>query len=379
MRFDPACVGWAMGAPSGRGHLQAWFRLADGRDVDPVRLLMVLDALPPVTFDLGRRGGRRPSSSPPTYAPSRRPAGSRSPTAPATSPAGCSRRTARSGTPPRGRPSRQRPSAATALAGVLRAAAPACLESKHRRSIETIQRRRGCSVTDQMPVGGGPVGQVLGAHRHRPAVLAHRAGPAGHHRARHPPAVRDASRGSARRRSPRPASAGPRPRRGPAGGRCRRRPACELPRRGVERVARQPGGGVGAERRTRPATQRRWVRAPVERHEGVAQLLVALVGEGLVRRAHRQHVAVPERRAARCPSSPISSGWSSSPATRMMSSTRAVTKPRLVAATCSQGPAHTMPPAWMFIGRSRRTRRSCRRPATTSRTWRYSGCRGRRR
>jgi acyl-CoA thioesterase len=56
MRFDPACVGWAMGAPSGRGHIQAWFRMVDGHDVDPVGLLMVCDALPPVTFDLGRPG-----------------------------------------------------------------------------------------------------------------------------------------------------------------------------------------------------------------------------------------------------------------------------------------------------------------------------------
>ncbi len=56
MRFDPACIGWAMGAPSGRGHIQAWFRMADGHDVDPVGLLMVCDALPPVTFDLGRPG-----------------------------------------------------------------------------------------------------------------------------------------------------------------------------------------------------------------------------------------------------------------------------------------------------------------------------------
>ncbi len=56
MRFDPACVGWAMGAPSGRGLLQAWFRLADEREPDPISLLMVVDALPPVTFDLGMPG-----------------------------------------------------------------------------------------------------------------------------------------------------------------------------------------------------------------------------------------------------------------------------------------------------------------------------------
>ncbi len=53
MRFDPAYIGWAVGEPSGRGALQAWFRLVDGREPDPIELLMVVDALPPVTFDLG--------------------------------------------------------------------------------------------------------------------------------------------------------------------------------------------------------------------------------------------------------------------------------------------------------------------------------------
>ncbi|MGN0065241.1 MAG: thioesterase family protein [Nocardioides sp.] len=56
MLFDPSCIGWAVGEPSGVGRFTAWFRLADGRDPDPVTLLMVLDALPPVTFDLGRPG-----------------------------------------------------------------------------------------------------------------------------------------------------------------------------------------------------------------------------------------------------------------------------------------------------------------------------------
>lgn len=56
MRFPREQVGWAMGNPRGEGHLSAWFRLADGRNVDPVALLMVLDALPPVTFDLGLIG-----------------------------------------------------------------------------------------------------------------------------------------------------------------------------------------------------------------------------------------------------------------------------------------------------------------------------------
>ena len=56
MRFDPRHVGWAVGEPSGRGELQAWFRLADDREPDPVSLLAVVDALPPVTFDLGMFG-----------------------------------------------------------------------------------------------------------------------------------------------------------------------------------------------------------------------------------------------------------------------------------------------------------------------------------
>jgi Acyl-CoA thioesterase C-terminal domain/Acyl-CoA thioesterase N-terminal domain len=56
MRFDPAYAGWAVGKPSGVGVLQAWFRLNDEREPDPIELLMVCDALPPVTFDLGMPG-----------------------------------------------------------------------------------------------------------------------------------------------------------------------------------------------------------------------------------------------------------------------------------------------------------------------------------
>lgn len=56
MLFDPRCVGWAMGQPSGRGMLQAWFRLPGGRQPDPLSLLLAVDALPPVSFDLGRPG-----------------------------------------------------------------------------------------------------------------------------------------------------------------------------------------------------------------------------------------------------------------------------------------------------------------------------------
>ncbi len=56
MRFHPDHIGWAVGQPSGNGVLSAWFRLADGREPDPVSLLLVVDALPPVTFDLGLPG-----------------------------------------------------------------------------------------------------------------------------------------------------------------------------------------------------------------------------------------------------------------------------------------------------------------------------------
>ena len=56
MRFDPAHVGWAVGEPSGNGVLQAWFRLNDEREPDPLSLLLTVDALPPVTFDLGMPG-----------------------------------------------------------------------------------------------------------------------------------------------------------------------------------------------------------------------------------------------------------------------------------------------------------------------------------
>lgn len=56
MRFHPDHVGWAVGNPSGEGVLSAWFRMADAREPDPLELLMVVDALPPVTFDLGQMG-----------------------------------------------------------------------------------------------------------------------------------------------------------------------------------------------------------------------------------------------------------------------------------------------------------------------------------
>ncbi|SHL16675.1 thioesterase family protein [Streptomyces yunnanensis] len=56
LRLDPATVGWAVGAPSGKGEMRGWFGLADGRDPDPLSLLLTVDALPPTAFELGLRG-----------------------------------------------------------------------------------------------------------------------------------------------------------------------------------------------------------------------------------------------------------------------------------------------------------------------------------
>ena len=56
LRLDPACVGWAVGEPSGNGLMQGWLRMADGREPDTLLLLLAVDALPPVTFELGLFG-----------------------------------------------------------------------------------------------------------------------------------------------------------------------------------------------------------------------------------------------------------------------------------------------------------------------------------
>jgi hypothetical protein len=54
--LDPETAMWAVGEPSRKGVIQGWFKLADDRPLDPIALLMVVDALPPVTFDLGMPG-----------------------------------------------------------------------------------------------------------------------------------------------------------------------------------------------------------------------------------------------------------------------------------------------------------------------------------
>ncbi|MEU7087804.1 thioesterase family protein [Streptomyces achromogenes] len=56
IKLDPATTGWALGTPSGKGEMRAWFGLADGRDADPLSLLLAVDALPPTAFELGLTG-----------------------------------------------------------------------------------------------------------------------------------------------------------------------------------------------------------------------------------------------------------------------------------------------------------------------------------
>lgn len=56
LRLDPATAGWAVGAPSGQGLMQGWFRHLDGREPDVWSLLLALDSMPPVTFGMGAAG-----------------------------------------------------------------------------------------------------------------------------------------------------------------------------------------------------------------------------------------------------------------------------------------------------------------------------------
>ncbi|MFI9174665.1 thioesterase family protein [Streptomyces lincolnensis] len=56
LKLDPSTLGWALGAPSGKGEMRSWFGLADGRDADPFSLLLAVDALPPTAFELGLKG-----------------------------------------------------------------------------------------------------------------------------------------------------------------------------------------------------------------------------------------------------------------------------------------------------------------------------------
>ncbi|MDL4777382.1 MULTISPECIES: thioesterase family protein [Thermomonosporaceae] len=55
-RLNPADLGFAAGEPGRRGTVSGWQRLADGSDWDPLSLLVALDPVPPVSYDLGLPG-----------------------------------------------------------------------------------------------------------------------------------------------------------------------------------------------------------------------------------------------------------------------------------------------------------------------------------
>jgi acyl-CoA thioesterase len=53
VRLDPGTSGWALGKPAGRAEMRGWVRFHDGRPPDTLALLQAVDALPPVSFELG--------------------------------------------------------------------------------------------------------------------------------------------------------------------------------------------------------------------------------------------------------------------------------------------------------------------------------------
>jgi acyl-CoA thioesterase len=55
-RLDPATAGWAMGRPGDEPVMRGWVRLADGREPDPLALLLFADVLPPTSWAVGRFG-----------------------------------------------------------------------------------------------------------------------------------------------------------------------------------------------------------------------------------------------------------------------------------------------------------------------------------
>jgi hypothetical protein len=54
-RIDPATAGMFQGQPTGRSEVRGWIRFADGRDADPLALIMFGDSLPPTAYNLGVR------------------------------------------------------------------------------------------------------------------------------------------------------------------------------------------------------------------------------------------------------------------------------------------------------------------------------------
>ena len=56
LRIEPGSLGFARGAPSGRGELRGWLALPDDEPFDPTSLIYAVDAFPPATFDVEMSG-----------------------------------------------------------------------------------------------------------------------------------------------------------------------------------------------------------------------------------------------------------------------------------------------------------------------------------
>jgi hypothetical protein len=56
VRFDPASLDWVTKRPTGLPEVRAWVRFCDGRAMDPLALLLIVDGLPPATIPLGVMG-----------------------------------------------------------------------------------------------------------------------------------------------------------------------------------------------------------------------------------------------------------------------------------------------------------------------------------
>jgi len=56
VRMDPATMDWSTGLDDGVGELRGWASFADGREIDALALLYLLDCFPPATFPLSSAG-----------------------------------------------------------------------------------------------------------------------------------------------------------------------------------------------------------------------------------------------------------------------------------------------------------------------------------
>ena len=52
LRMTPESAMWAVGQPSGEARMEGWTRFADGRDADPLSLVVFCDSFPPTVFNV---------------------------------------------------------------------------------------------------------------------------------------------------------------------------------------------------------------------------------------------------------------------------------------------------------------------------------------